>query len=721
MDYNHLMNNPLNKIIQYSFYSLFILVPLILTPYNYELFEFNKMLTVYFFTIIITSAWLIKMILNKQVIFKKTPFTIPLLIFLTSQVISTILSIDIHTSIWGYYSRFHGGLLSTISYILLYFAYVSNMTIGSELQANADPDPIGTSSEPSTFIQNTLKVILSTGLIVSLYGIAEHFGIDKNLWVQDVQNRVFSTLGQPNWLAAYLITLIPISTHFSLKNQKYHFFTLTFYITLLFTKSRSGLVGFGLAWSIYWLLILLKNKIKSFPFKPFIIINSLLLLTTLIIGTSYTPNLRTVLKKGDTLTGNLAESQVGTAKPEGVTLADSPSDLGPPATSQGGSKSSDIRKVVWQGALNIYRHYPLFGSGVETFAYSYYNFRPTEHNLLSEWDFLYNKAHNEFLNFLATTGAFGLLSYLLIIICFIYYCLKNLKKSPLAPALLASYLGLVVSNFFGFAVVPVALFFFLFPAMVINHGRRTVLDRRPEKISSRDSEAGRTVLTGLVSLLTLYLLYSVIIIWKADRQFVLGKNYLQANQIQTAYAYLQKAITMRPNEPLFRSLYSESAAKMALLYHQNITPEQATKAATLRDQLVEESIKNSDLVITQNKVHLNFYKSRAKVFFLLSQIDEKYHQNALTTLQQSINLAPTDPKLRYNLGLLYSQLGQTGLAEQTLKETIDLKPNYEAARFALGSLYQQTDRPDLAREQYQYILKHLNPQNLTVKEKLEKI
>jgi O-antigen ligase len=62
---------------------------------------------------------------------------------------------------------------------------------------------------------------------------------------------------------------------------------------------------------------------------------------------------------------------------------------------------------------------------VETFAYSYYNFRPAQHNQLSEWDYLYNKAHNEFLNFLSTTGAFGLATYLLIILWFSIFALKN--------------------------------------------------------------------------------------------------------------------------------------------------------------------------------------------------------------------------------------------------------------------------------------------------------
>ncbi|MBU1085464.1 O-antigen ligase family protein [Patescibacteria group bacterium] len=705
------MNKLLNKIIEYSFYALFIIVPLILTPYNYELFEFNKMLTVYFITVIITSAWIIKMIINQKIIFQKTPFTIPLIIFLISQTLSTLFSIDPHTSLWGYYSRFHGGLISTISYLLLYFTYVGFGTFRCS------------SSEPNEFNNRIIKVILSTALIVSIYGILEHFGIDKNLWVQDVQTRVFSTLGQPNWLAAYLLTLIPISLSLSLKNPKYHLVTLTFFITLLFTKSRSGLLGLGLAWSIYWLLILLKNKLKSFPVKPFLTINFLFLLAILIIGTPWSnPWFRTSKIGFGTFSGLQGAQRLKDSSEPEETSRSLPevSDLGPPTIQTGGSKSSDIRKVVWQGAINIWEKYPIFGSGVETFAYSYYNHRPVEHNLLSEWDFLYNKAHNEFLNFLATTGAFGLFSYLLIIIWFSIWTLRIYFRSrscdSLYIALLAGYLGLAVSNFFGFSVVPVALFFFLFPALAISHnmtkGDTLTGDARESRVGTAKLE-GVTLIKILITLsLATFFLYSIITMWQADRAFVLGKNYLQANQIQTGYAYLQKAVTVKPNQPLFRSLYSESAAKMALLYQED---------TNLKGQLIEESINNSNLVISQNKVHLNYYKSRAKVFFLLAQIDKKYHQDALNTLLKAIDLSPTDPKLHYNLGLLYTQLGQTKLAEQTLLETINLKPNYETFRNALGSLYQQTNRPDLASEQFEYILKYLNPENQAIKEKLNSL
>jgi len=117
-----------DRTIEYSFYLLFVLIPLVMTPWNFELFEYNKMMLVYALTAVIAGAWTVKMIFAKKLIFKRTPFDIPLVIFLISQFLSFLFSIDHHTSFWGYYSRFHGGLLSTVSYLLLYWAFVSIST-----------------------------------------------------------------------------------------------------------------------------------------------------------------------------------------------------------------------------------------------------------------------------------------------------------------------------------------------------------------------------------------------------------------------------------------------------------------------------------------------------------------------------------------------------------------------------------------------------------------
>ena len=143
------------------------------------------------------------------------------------------------------------------------------------------------------------------------------------------------------------------------------------------------------------------------------------------------------------------------------------------ALETGGTESGSIRKIVWTGALRIWQANPknfLIGTGPETFAESYYQFRPIEHNQTSEWELLYNKAHNEFLNYLATTGLLGLLSYLLLLIIQFSVFIKkspNIEYRTLNIALLAGWLTISITNFWGFSVVIMQLFLFLFPAIAI--------------------------------------------------------------------------------------------------------------------------------------------------------------------------------------------------------------------------------------------------------------
>ena len=86
---------------------------------------------------------------------------------------------------------------------------------------------------------------------------------------------------------------------------------------------------------------------------------------------------------------------------------------------------------------------------------------------------------------------------------------------------------------------------------------------------------------------------------------------------------------------------------------------------------------------------------------------------------QAERLAPTDPKIKYNLGLLYAQFGQTETAITTLEETVKLKPNYIDVRYALSLLYRQIGRKDEARQQLEEILR-IDPQNQKIKDMLEK-
>lgn len=729
-----------DKVIEYSFYALVFFVPLFLTKWNYELFEYNKMMLTYGLTILIVGAWVAKMVIAQKVLIKRTPFDLPICLFFLSQLVSFGFSMDRHVSFWGYYSRFHGGLLSTITYIALYYAFVSNHTERSKIR---------------TFI----LVAFSSATIIALYGILEHFGssfsclvftgqFDVKCWVQDVQNRVFATLGQPNWLAAYMGILIPPAIglavaavkngitnhtddvqHSKLKHEKsssdhlnvwivgYMIVGLVFYLTLLYTKSRSGYLGFWFANAVFWFLLWLKQK-KTI-IKPFIICHISFVIIHFFVGSPF--------EQLNSITWKRFVAPQATAEPVPAG----------PALESGGTESGSIRRIVWQGAWDIARDHPLFGTGVETFAYAYYKYRPLEHNITSEWDFLYNKAHNEYLNYAATTGFIGLGTYLLFIGWFIVWFLTKIKNQiaksknivhsyknasaahhnfalcTLHFALFSGWLSILVTNFFGFSVVVVALFFWLIPAILVV----STTSPKDEVLSDKtDLSVSQKILLTLTLLSSLYSLFSLFRLWQADAYFAEGYRIVRTDptQIQQSYEPFTKAISINPSEPLYHDEFSYTLATLALAAHQQ-------DDATLSGLLSERAIAESDKALVTSPENVNFWKTRTRVMYVLGQIDDAYYADSLAAIQKAQTLAPNDAKIAYNVALLFIQLNKTEDAIRTLKQSLTLKSDYREPRFALAQLLQEQGQVAEAKKQLEYILQHINPEDKEVQERLEQL
>lgn len=652
------MVEKLKKAIFFSYLGLFFLTPLVWTTVNFELFEFNKIVLVYFFTLLVSFSWLARMVLEEKIIFKKTILFWPLLFFFVSQLLSTVFSIDPHTSFYGYYSRFHGGLLSTICYLILYFGLVSN--------------------GEKTWLRPIIKVSLLSGLLVSLYGIAEHFGVDKNLWVQDVQRRVFSTLGQPNWLAAYLdvLLMLVLAVFLSLKNpkekKKVIVLFFIFFLCLLYTKSKSGFLGFGFGVFAFLVIYYFSRfkKLKKSPQKalsPFLLPGLVVLFLSVFIGTPFSPSLPAVLAGTveKIKEGGLGAEVVVEEKNQEANLNITP--------------SGDIRKIVWQGAVKLWQKKPVFGTGVETFAYSYYWVRPAEHNLTSEWDFLYNKAHNEYLNFAATSGTVGLVAYLSIIVVLFYWMLakivKRQSKSLILVGSISSLATILVTNFFGFSVVVIGLAFFLIPGLVdLFFAKKIKQKEKPITFTGR-----KKALLVFLSVLFLLGLTRLVNYWRADYFYAKGKRLENSGNYKASYEHLKKAVKLNRLEPNFYSQLGLTLADLAYLSFQSDLADQG-------QEMIDEAVKASDIALSTSPYHLSFYKDRARMFYLLSRVNPEYLKDSLESLLSAVVLAPTDAKLFYNAGLMYQAIGDNSKAVEYLQKSIDLKPNYDQAAFWLGEI-----------------------------------
>jgi len=683
-----------DQIIQLLYGTLFFITPLIMTKSTSELFEFNKILFIYASTVLIAFFWFLKMVINKKIILKKTFLDIPILIFFLSQLISTVISIDRNTSVFGYYGRFNGGLLSIICYILLYYGLVSNIIN----------------------IEKLLKSIIMSSLLVILWAIPGHFGRDLTclLFTGQFNNscwdnttlafrpelRAFSTLGQPNWLGAYLAVGFFIGIYFLVKNisrvktqnfaslRKQIFSSIYLFLNfsmILMSRSRSAIgaviVGLMLFIAYYWFFIK-KN------FKKTLII--FLLITIIPVF---------LFKTGEDKLDKFLTSS--TYKNVFIKKSTSSSSLVTNVT-----ESFDIRKIVWQGAWKLAMKYPLFGTGVETFAYSYNFVRPLAHNLTSEWDYVYNKAHNEYFNYLATTGFVGLGSYLIYITIFIVYIVKRIKDQRskikttvqnskitknlkflnldlhfdiLTLSLFCSWLTILITNFFGFSTTTIQLFFYLIPAFIFMENNQQTEAKKLEKIVIY-----QWLIIFILAVATIYLLFSTIIYYLADVNYSYGLKYSKINDQQKAAGYFERALKLR-QEPVYMDKFSSSLAYLSAVANVQNQIELSKQVANLSDSYNKKTIQDYPK-------NVFYWKTRAKNMYYFFQITDKEDEllHGVEALEKARELSPTDPKIPYSLALYYSIIYDTTknnpekkewqkLSLQEIDKSIKLKSNYQEA------------------------------------------
>lgn len=759
------MTRVCDTVIRWSFYLLFFLVPLTLTPWNYELFEYNKMMTVYGLTVVIASAWLLKMANEHRVIIRRTPFDLPILAFVLSQLASTIFSIDPHVSWFGYYSRFNGGMWSVFSYVLLYHAFVSNFLPKSDNASISDMSKVKSQNskvhfknqnypeekvdnENYKYTKKMLRITVGTAVLVAAYGFLEHFGIDKHLWVQDVQSRVFSTLGQPNWLAAYLVAVIPLAQAYSIskiltavQTGKFSIksllkvlsaprvlgsLTLSAFLmlVLLYTRSRAGYLGLAAAEAVFAVLILLRYRRQLNTLISYGITLAAMGLVVFVNGT-YIDQVDKYL----TIRG--LSQRISRPSQSAPIPAAAPAPSGT-LLETGGTESSTIRKYVWQGAIDAWRDTPknmAIGTGTETFAWTFFRYRPVEHNLVSEWDFLYNKAHNEYLNFLATTGAIGLGTYLVFLFSVIgWVTLRQsavwrtkfktdkdvgqekypMNNSLFVSALFAGWVSVLVTNFFGFSVVITQIFLFLYPALMcilsfdcLHPG--TFVRKIPRSVNP-------LLISG--SLLTAsYLMIMLFLTWYADTLYASAYRLNRSGQYDQAQPILERAISLNRGEPIYHDELGNSLANITVAQAGANNFEEATR-------LAKASLAESDLALNISPENVNFWKTRTKIYYLFSTIDPKYNKSAIDALKIAEALSPRDPRIIYNLAILYAGENDIPKAIEYLHQAKNLKPNYRDAYNAIYLFYDQLKESEKAKAIVREYLTNVDPGDAEFKSRL---
>ncbi|MBT6401121.1 O-antigen ligase family protein [candidate division WWE3 bacterium] len=414
-----MFKNVSTKAIFTLFKLLVFFTPTIFVANTHELFEFPKMYFVYAVGTTIIWLFLIKKISLEEKLLWPSKSVI---LFLLVYILSTLLSSHQQTSVWGYYTRFNGGLMSVLVFVGLYWVAINEYT--------------------KKQLKELVKIACFSIIPIGIYAISQHYGFIANIWKSNSVERAFSTFGQPNWLAAYSVMIIPIILGQLLlnKNENKRLWVLLYVLafsSLWFSQSISGILAFLIIIPIFITINWNKLKKKRRLFATLILASILL----------------TIVEPG------IFKGKINDAFFDVKTMLKvQAQEIAIPTDSHSISDPGFIRQYLWRGTLNLIFSSPkntILGTGPETYPYEFQRFRPEELNDSSEWNFVFNKPHNYYLELWANLGILGLVSYLLLI--------KKILKKP-DPFYSLALVSFLIVNFFGWPTVSTSLLFWMFLA-----------------------------------------------------------------------------------------------------------------------------------------------------------------------------------------------------------------------------------------------------------------
>jgi tetratricopeptide (TPR) repeat protein/O-antigen ligase len=397
-----------DKIIEAGWMALAVVVPLFFNVFSHRSFEPDKIALMRPIALVMALAWVIKELeggkwkveSGKWKVVLRTPLVFPALLLAIVYILTTITSIAPRLSLWGSYHRMQGAY-TTLSYIVIFVVILHTLRHRQQLH-------------------RLITVMLLTSLPVSLYGIMQHYGLDPIAWTNvgaSVTARAISTMGNPIFVAAYLIMLVPLTVGRLMQLSSvirrgkraaslcalsgcYVFLLAIQLLCILFTQSRGPLLGLMGGAFFFFLLFAASRGNKRFA--------------SVVLGIAIMFGLFLIaLNLPDTPFESMREMPY-LGRLGGIL------DLG--------SRTARQRMLVWEGTVNLITADPrraIIGYGPETMIAALGPYLPPTLASLKP-DETFDRSHNETLDTLATTGFIGLAAYLLLFGSLFYCSLKYL-------------------------------------------------------------------------------------------------------------------------------------------------------------------------------------------------------------------------------------------------------------------------------------------------------
>lgn len=639
----------LDLLIEFIYLATIFIIPLYFSVSfpTYNVFELSKLVVFKVLVLLLLFLTIVKLVfyrpeglfnLKKLGSFRRgfKKYALVPLIFIIGLGVSLFFSDNQTQSFFGSYDR-QAGYLSFIFYFIWFILLIFNiLTVDNRIFRRDIKDSL------TNRIERIVFTITMSGFLVAVYGILQVLGIDFLSWPEDplLTKRTLSTFGQPNFLASWLLLVIPLGVYLIYRSKKFlskFFFSLILLaqlICLLFTSSRGGLVALGLTGFLFIIYLIFFTKLKNI--YKFLAGSGLLIL--ILVGfwglNSFFPGRISSLL--DFETGSLA-----------------------------------ARVNFYQAAADAISQKPLFGYGLENSGEVFIHYYQPEWGIYGDVSATTDKAHNLILDILLAVGFFGLTLYTILYYYFFRLARDNVKQNRIKYLSLALFLGTAAYLFsllFSFSIISGEVYFWLFLALlvVISVGAGDE-EKLIVKFESRKSIGAFTkilIVSGAVLVIGWGIYYEAKVL-TADYYFSCLYYTLAEEKYFTTFVLADYATAQKAN-PINQEYYNRFLGDKLSDFYPNIT--ELTVKEVSRKMLIEIDKK----LLPQT--YENFFV-KAKINSVLGNysVAEEYFNKVA-------GQSPYWPKTYIELGRLFTRQGNFKEALINYQTTEIILPNVNDKR-----------------------------------------
>lgn len=586
---------------------------------------------------IVFAAWVFLAIFYKEYRPQWTTLLKAIALFILVVTLATIFGVNPSRAFWSNFERMEG----LISYLHL-FAYF--LVLGHVFKK----------SDWVVFF----NLFIVAGLAENIYALTQKLG-----YLPSPQGgfRVDGTIGNPTYLAAYLIFVAAFSGWLFLqtanKFARYFYGAMAAFslLSIYFTATRGAavaLVAGGVVGILLYLWLVQPKTDREKWYRKLAIAG----LVLIVVGSASVKIFKdsSVVKNSEVLSRFAAIS----------------------------FSEARTRFTIWKMGLAGAKEHPVLGWGPEGYPVIFAKYYQPSLYSQEPW---FDRSHNIIFDWLINAGVLGLLSYLGVLGAAAYAIRKLYKEKRFSPeeAILFAVLLLVyfLQNLFVFDQLATYMSYFAVLAYLQSSASGLVpAVAQPAKEKSKSYSAFSPSEYGAITAGALLVPLALVMYFVNVRPYLANKSLLNALKVQNtsdfegAYRSYEKALSYNT---LGTQETREQLARFSIAVGGLPQVDAAFKDTILRRTLLE----------VEKGVRENEFDPRAYLFAGMVYGRVGLNDQAIAILHEALKLSPRKQQIYFELADAYLKKGDNAEAVRALEKTFNDAPGFEMARINLAAAY----------------------------------